>query len=370
MVHQNADTLLRHGQGKSIMTVKPHHKTPAWLLTLIFAYLAILAALSVMNQIGADRWWFGALNLYLPQVIWAGPGILIAALTLRVAWRWVWMPLLGIVWAAGPLMGFCWPVHTSQVPHDSYPLRVMTWNVKYGSHDKLAHMAIMYEIDRNKPAVVLLQDAGGVLNGLLGDYFCTWNVRSDGQYIIASRLPLSALQIKRISFPGEEHTCVRSELQFNGTKVILYNAHLQSPREGLNALRVVRKNPRILPDAIQQLELNVKARLIQAGILREYLRQETGPVIIAGDLNSPDASQVCAVLRDADLHDAFAEGGKGYGYTYGHFLFQNKLPDLNVSWMRIDHIMMSSQFQSRNCWTGTGKASDHRPVIADLILFH
>jgi endonuclease/exonuclease/phosphatase family metal-dependent hydrolase len=345
-----------------------HRNAPAWLLVLIFAYLMILAALTVLNHIGADRCWFGALNLYLPQVIWAIPGVLIVALSLLVAWRWTWLPLLGMAWVAGPLMGLNWPLHVSLKPSTVPLLRVMTWNVKYGNHDALALMEIMYEIERNKPAVVLLQDSGGVLSSPLGDYFSTWNVRSAGQYVIASKLPLSALQVKRISFFGEEHTCLRTQLQLGGTQVALYNVHFESPRVGLDAMRSARRNLRNLPKAIQQLEHNVKARLIQVHTLREYLSQESGPVIIAGDLNSPDASQVSAILRDIDLHDAFAEGGKGYGYTYGHFLFQNRLPDHNVSWMRIDHIMMSSQFQSRNCWAGTGRASDHRPVIADLVL--
>jgi endonuclease/exonuclease/phosphatase (EEP) superfamily protein YafD len=123
-----------------------------------------------------------------------------------------------------------------------------------------------------------------------------------------------------------------------------------------------------LPQAIQLLENNVEARVTQVQALQGYIRQEQGPVIVAGDLNSPDASQVCATLRGVGLHDAFAEGGKGYGYTYGHFLLQHRLPALNVSWIRIDHFMMSSQFQARHCWTGTGDASDHRPVIADLVL--
>lgn len=350
------------------MTAKSHQTAPAWLLTLIFAYLVVLAALAILNQAGADRWWFGALNQYLPQVIWAIPGILVAAISLKVAWRWTWVPLLCIVWVAGPLMGFCWPLHAARVPPDSLPLRVMTWNVKYGSHDKLALLTIMYEIDRNNPSVVLLQDAGGVLNGVLGDYFSTWNIRSDGQYIIASKLPLGVLQVKKISISGDEHTCVRTELQFNKTAIALYNVHFQSPREGLDSMRAAKRNSRDLPKAIQKLEDNVKARLIQVHTLREFIRQEPGPVIIAGDLNSPDASQVCVTLRDAGLHDAFAEGGKGYGCTYGHFLFQNRFHGHNISWMRIDHIMMSSQFQSRKCWAGTGQASDHRPVISDLVL--
>lgn len=348
------------------MIVKPHNKTPVWLFILIFAYLVILFVLTVLNQLGADRWWFGAFNLYLPQVIWAIPGIVIAAITIILARNLTWMPLLGVAWTAVSLMGFCWPVHALRVSPGSQSLRVMTWNVKYGRHAKLALTTIMNEIESNKPSVVLLQDAGGMLNGVLGDYFSTWNTRSEGQFIVASKLPLGALRVKKGSIPGNDYTCVRTELQLGGTAVALYNVHFESPREGLNSMRVVRKNPGYLPNAIQKLEDNVKARFVQVRALQEYVRQETGPVIIAGDLNSPDASEVCATLRDAGLHDAFAEGGKGYGYTYGHLLLQNRFPGHSISWMRIDHIMMSSQFKSQKSWTGTGRASDHRPVIADL----
>jgi len=352
------------------MTTKPHRKAPVWLLALIFAYLALLAALTVLNRLGADRWWLGALNLYLPQALWAAPGLFLAIVSLKVARRWTWVALLGVVWVVGPLMGYCWQLPVVRKSAGSLPLRVMTWNVKYGSHDTLAHAAIIYDIDWNNPTVVLLQDAGGLLDGPLGKYFSKWDVRSYGQYIIASRLPLGELQVRRISFPGEEHTCVRTQVQIGETAVALYDVHFQTPRWGLNALREARRKPWRLPKAVQQLERNMEARLAQVRALREYIRQEQGPVIIAGDLNSPGVSRVCTTLRDADLHGAFEEGGNGYGYTYGHFLLQHRVPALNFSWVRIDHIMLSSQLRSLNCWTGTGKASDHRPVIADLVLSH
>jgi endonuclease/exonuclease/phosphatase (EEP) superfamily protein YafD len=154
-----------------------------------------------------------------------------------------------------------------------------------------------------------------------------------------------------------------------GRVVALYNVHFQSPRWGLNAFRDVRRKPWYLPTAVQAFKHNVESRVIQVRALREYVLQEQGPVIVAGDLNSPDASVVCSTLRSIDLHDAFAEGGKGYGYTYGHYLLEHRAPFLNFSWMRIDHIMMSSQFLTRDCRSGTDQASDHRPVIADLMLY-
>lgn len=346
---------------------KKDRRPPAWLLALNVCYLALVTGLLILNRLGADLCWPGALNLYLPQALWALPGIVLATCLLKKARHWTWLPLLGVAAVAGPLMGFCPPWRgTLEAP--GLPLRVMTWNVKYDSRDRLAQLALRQEIERNSPAVVLLQDAGGVLDGPLGAYFSGWHVRCYGQYLIASRLPLGEPRILRIAIPGDEQSCLRTEVRIGPMTLALYDVHFETPRPGLNALRGVRRNPGFLPVALWQFENNVEARLNQVRTLREYLREERGPVIVAGDLNSPDASRVCATLRDAGLHDAFAEAGSGYGYTYGHFLLRDLLPACNLSWMRIDHIMTSPQLQTRACWTGTRRVSAHRPVIADLSL--
>jgi vancomycin resistance protein VanJ len=350
-----------------LMTTCPHRKVPVWFVTLTCVYGAILAVLTVLNRIGADRWWLGALNLYLPQVIWVAPGVLLTIFSLKVARHWVWVPLLCIVWVLGPIMGFCWrlPFIGSA---GNLSVRVMTWNVKYGGNDKLTRLKLIRDIDCNMPDIVLLQDAGGLLSGVFGVFFRTWNVRSVGQYFIASRFPLREAEVRWISFQGEKHTCLRCQLDVGSNTITLYNVHFQTPRWGLNPFRAARKRPWYLPKAIEQLENNVEARFTQARTLRSLIQQERGPVIFAGDLNSPDASLVCATLRNAGLRDAFAEGGRGYGYTYGQTLLRNRMPWLRASWIRIDHIMISSHFLARRCWTGTGNAYDHRPVIADLVL--
>jgi vancomycin resistance protein VanJ len=336
-----------------------------WLLTLTFLYGAVLAAIMFLSWHGAERWWFGALNLYLPQAMWLVPGILLTCFALVSAWRWAWVPALCLIFVLGPIMGFSWPMHASPVMPDSKTLCIMTCNAKYGDRDVTP---LIDDILRYKPDVVLLQDMQNPLRGPLENFFRDWQVRAFGQYVIASKFPLSEPEVLNISFPRVEHACLRCQLFINGAVVTLYNVHLKTPREGLNAFRSVKKRPAYLPKAIQRFENNVEARLLQAKTLSGYVRQEQGPVILAGDLNSPDASLACAMLRDAGLHDAFAEGGKGYGYTYGHFLLQHRLPWIRVSWMRIDHIMTSSQLHTLRCWPGTAKASDHRPVIAELLL--
>ena len=162
------------------MTTRHRWKVPIWFLTLTCAYGAILTAVTLLNWVGADRWWFGALNLYLPQIVWAAPGFLLTVLSLKMARRWVWAPLLCVAWVLGPIMGFCWGTQAPPGSVGDSAVRIMSWNVKYGGYNKVTQLAITCDIEQIRPDVVLLQDAGGLLNGPIGYFFREWNVRSFG----------------------------------------------------------------------------------------------------------------------------------------------------------------------------------------------
>jgi len=338
----------------------------SWLLFATCVYAVVLVAIIILNATGADRYWPGALNLYLPQIMWALPGVLLAILIFRVDRAWIWAPILCVLWVLGPVMGFRWPPREAWPAPGNLTLRVMTWNIKYGSHPI---EPLIDELVRRDLDVVFFQDATGCMDGPLGDYFRNWEVRSSGQYVIASRYPLSEAEVHELPSSGHQfESFLRCKVRVGDTAVALYNVHLKTPRRSLNGFRTARHEPNYLPAAIQTFHDNVRLRQGQATALIEYISEERGPIIVAGDLNAPDASLVCDTLRNAGLHDAFAERGKGYGFTYGHFLFKHRLPWLRFSWMRIDHIMPSSGFATQRCVAGSGKASDHRPVIADLFL--
>lgn len=340
-------------------------KAVTWPLYLTAIYAILLVAITVLNWTSADRFWLGALNLYLPQVMWAVPGMVLVCMVFKADPSRSWLPLLCVLWVLGPVMGYRWSPGAAEPPSAGSGLRVMTWNIKYGSR---RGAPLMEEIARCRPDVVLLQDAGGSA-GPLRAYFKNWQVRSHGQYVIASRYPLSEAEVHEMPSSGRSRdSFLHCRMRVGPTTVSLYNVHLKTPRRSLNAFRTARRKPWDLPKAVRTLQENVKLRLVQAASLPAYLSREEGPVIVSGDLNAPDESLVCATLRNAGLRDVFAESGRGYGYTYGHFLFKHRLPWLRVSWMRIDHIMVSSGVGTRRCWAGTGNASDHRPVIADLIL--
>ena len=99
------------------------------------------------------------------------------------------------------------------------------------------------------------------------------------------------------------------------------------------------------------------ARLQEADELAGWLRQEHEPTLQTGHLNAPLQSLFCR-LCGVGLRDAFAEAGRGYGYTYGGY----------TPYVRIDHILVSRQWQVENCSAGSAAGSDHCPVIADLTL--
>jgi len=84
---------------------------------------------------------------------------------------------------------------------------------------------------------------------------------------------------------------------------------------------------------------------------------------VAGDFNAPVQSIVCRKLMRHGLTDAFSTAGQGYGYSFGH-----ELRLVAHSYVRLDHILASRHWRVERCWTGGADASDHRPVIADLVL--
>lgn len=341
--------------GKSVP--KRLQKPPLALTLLNAAYLLVLLVLTLSNATGPEGWWLGSLNLYLPQWIWALPAAVILPLTFGFARRWAWVPLLALLWVLGPVMGFCWhwglPAG-SDAPRPAVSgvrLRVMTYNVKGGRHDGAA---VVRDIRAFHPDLIQFQDSEDVLKGPVGVALAGWNVRVSGQYVVASPSPISELEPRDISYAGgTPHHCVRYLLQVGRTQVAVYDVHLLSPRLGLISVRH-RK--------IGGIVGNTEARLQEAVHLADYVRQETGPTLVTGDLNAPVQSLVCRGLFAAGLRDAFSESGYGYGYSYGAFT------PVGHSYVRIDHILASRQWQFENCWVGNEIGSEHCPVIADLVL--
>ena len=346
------------GQCQETLTASTGQKTKLrrWfvfpLLATIILYAALVLTLLISNMVGPEKWWLGSLNLYLPQWLWAIPGVIFLPLTLGLARKWAWLPLATLLCVLGPIMGLSGKglLAGAAPTHDAQHLRIMTYNVKWGSRDTAA---VLRDIRTYDPDVLQLQDSAGALQGGLGSVLVGWNVQVHDQYLVASRLPLPEMDLRDISYPGSVHHCVRCVIPFGSSSVVLYNVHLLSPRVGLISIR---------HRQVDGLVSNADSRLLEANLLAGYIKAEHGPTLLTGDLNAPVQSLVCRPLFDAGLRDAFSEAGTGYGYTYG------KYTRVGYPYVRIDHVLVSREWQVRHCWVGNSIGSDHCPVIADLVL--
>ena len=102
-----------------------------------------------------------------------------------------------------------------------------------------------------------------------------------------------------------------------------------------------------------------------AALLEEDVLPERTPVILGGDVNAPEHSQVYGLIA-AHLENAQRAAGSGFGFTYP----AAGLRLLGVSAfpvVRIDHVFFSRHFVALRAKTlQDSGGSDHRPVLAVL----
>lgn len=356
MIQEQAINSERTAQPSSrALKLRRTGRKPGLLLSLsTLLYGLALLAVSIANLIGPERWWIGSANLYVPQWIWALPCILILPWYLLRAWRWCWVPIAMAAWVFGPVMGWSFGLARLAPAPAGAHLRVMTYNVKWGTRGATA---VMTNVAAADPDILIMQDAMGAVDNVLA------RLKKPGLYVVRfmqftvlSKYPITDV-LYNTSVPVRRyHTFLRCTIHVQGQSITLYDAHLMTPRYALGSLA---DNG---TEGAGDLQQNARVRLQEAVTLAEHVRTANGPVIVAGDLNAPVQSRVCRALTDGGLRDAFSEAGWGYGYTYG------QSTALKRPFVRIDHILLSPEWAVVNCREGRARGSDHSPVIADLIL--
>ena len=83
-----------------------------------------------------------------------------------------------------------------------------------------------------------------------------------------------------------------------------------------------------------------------------------GAARVAGGTGRADRGRLLLVAAAV----AFSSAGFGYGYSHGHAL------RFGFSFLRIDHMLVSKEIGVADAFPGGWQASEHRPVIADLLL--
>ncbi len=322
------------------------------------ALIVGVVALAIAQQaVGAAPWWL-ELSRYLPYPVLLAPALLALVLATALGRAWIVAAASGLLITATVTMGFVW-----HAPGDGRPrIRLMTYNVKAEQSRQRAggRAEIAREVAAFAPDILVLQDAPGLLADVETAARATLAglpaVHASGQYLIASRFPLRDCAPRRAGAGVQSLDYLRCTVEVDGVALTVLAVHLESPRIGLVAARHEGF------EGVREWRRNVEDRLAQARALARDLAAVGRPLVVAGDLNAPESSPVVQELLDLGLRDAFASAGRGYGYTYGHRL------RLGVSFLRIDHVLFSAGLAAVDCVVGGGAASDHRPVIADLVV--
>jgi len=138
----------------------------------------------------------------------------------------------------------------------------------------------------------------------------------------------------------------------SGRRIELVNLHLQPASTDLRLWR---------RDCWRTHNFNRRLRREELGFALDILKAHSPfphrPTIVAGDFNAPANDSVYRLL-EKDFVDAFGVSGVGWGNTY-----HRRLPIL-----RLDQIHVTEAFIPARAGVVSIPESDHRMVVADLIL--
>lgn len=321
-----------------------------WLMCSIWA---------ILRAIG-ETWWVGAALTYAPLSALCLSAALLGLLSLPWDRKAVLLHLVAMGVVAGPVMGFVVPLQQlldRDKPWTGPRLRIVSCNVQSFPEDFEQRLKEVVDL---QPDLLLLQEASRPAPEL-DQAFADWHFVAAGNLKIGSRFPVRLLsEIHLDEF--DRRAALVAEVAVPGGPVHVVNVHQMTPRPGL-------ANP--TPGRIrsgewgrQVGEWEEKRRREMRSLRRAVDRATEGkPRIIAGDFNAPCTSPVFRRYW-GDLRNAFTQTGWGWGYT-APCADTGPWP-ANTPWIRIDHVLCSSEWRILDGRTGTSRGSDHRLVLADL----
>jgi endonuclease/exonuclease/phosphatase family metal-dependent hydrolase len=138
--------------------------------------------------------------------------------------------------------------------------------------------------------------------------------------------------IARDAEPAPAPGLLEATIDVNGVAVRVFNTHLD-----------YRSDPRVRKKQVEEM--------------LGYMGEDSGPTLVLGDLNAtPEAPELQPLLqRVRDTWQSKAEPG----FTY----------PADKPAKRIDYVLASNHFRVRSASVPDTEASDHRPVLVELMLY-
>jgi endonuclease/exonuclease/phosphatase family metal-dependent hydrolase len=330
--------------------------------------LGLLVAWMLLRFSG-EGWWLPLVGLYAPPVGFLCPAPVVLVVTwLWAGRRWFAAQLLAVLLALFGLLGFGLGLgRDGRAAQDPRAFRLVSCNIQLGERGV---PGILAQVLKLQPNLVLLQEADAGLAAELRQAFTGWHIDQRGQFFLASRFAIREVreppplhyQVGEGGSPkggeGGAHFMAYT-LDSDFGPIAVFSVHTTSPREGLEDMRgrgflyELRHGHILLGQGADRLTFNAYRRRRQVETMAAAAHASKLPVVIAGDFNLPPPSGVIHDNLD-DFDDAFAQAGRGFGYTY-----PSKLP-----FLRLDRIFTGHGLRAVDFRVGDTLASDHLCVRA------
>lgn len=298
----------------------------------VLVWLALLAGL--LNRLA---WPF---DLFAHFRVQYAVLFVVLALLLLILRRWVFalFALAGFGVSAVPMMAYLPHVSggTAAAAPDSTTFRLLSFNVWFRNPDMATTAAYIEQSQAD--AVVLLEltpPQAERLRPLLPSYPHFHIEPSRMGAAVFTKWPVLAAESMPLAKDGA--IAARVQIDWRGTPVTVLGVHLNWPLGPRNS-------------QFRNEEL--------AGVVA-FSKAQREPLIVAGDFNlTPWSEYFSNALEQSGLHDAALGFGLGRSWPA-------QFAPLGI---RIDHCLVSRQWQSRRVDVGPPLGSDHLPVMAELTL--
>lgn len=296
----------------------------------------------------ALRWWPGdrfmpvrLVNYFMPWLLLGLlPGLGLAGLARR---KWVALALALPSLIIGLTFAPLFLPRPAEVLAANTSFKVMSYNVWY--HNREAAEAARL-IRQEQPDILLLQELSpAMLQALItqlaemyADGQLYWAYEPEALQGIISRFPITPVELA--------YDKGRTQKVIAATPVgpvAVWNVHLNTP----------------LPWSRQYRQIS--------GLVEDIAAAD-GPLIVGGDFNTTDQSEVYQLVGQY-LHNAHWEAGWGFGFSFPADKPRFERVPILTPVIRIDHIFYSSHFSAHSaCTLEESGGSDHLPVTAELIV--
>ena len=321
-----------------------------------YSYCAFLLCYFILRLIFWDRLWIVAFIgtftplIFLPTLFLP----LLAFSIIKNRWFSIISSIACILLVSWLHVKYFSPESTSLT--DSHPsLKILSHNVGWYTTKSPTLVKL---IEGEQPDIVFLQETvrphrKRVFNVLKTDYSYQIDTPPVG---ILSKYPIVSSEILHLA--NHPETQQRAIINFNQQEIVIYNMQATGPWVKLY---------KILP-FLRIPVYKYKQRFPEIQDLVKRIKQETLPVIVAGDFNMTDESQDYDSVQKV-LQDTFLKSGFGFGFTWPHGLFVKRFNlKLNHPVCRIDYIWYSKHWGAKYSSVLESTESDHLPVAAELIL--